>query len=85
MKLGSTPANIVSWRDTKVEFGVPAYSGNGITLQNTMGQVSNGLPFTTRSGRILFVSKSTVVTAITGLRQPQAVPASDPGAISLRP
>ncbi len=58
VKLGSTPANIVSWRDTKVEFGVPANSGNGITLQNTIGQVSNGLPFTTRSGGIFFVSKS---------------------------
>ncbi len=61
VKLGSTAAmgtDTRSWSDTKVEFRVPANSGNGITLQNTVGQVSNGLPFTTRStGKVYFVSK----------------------------
>ena len=68
VKLGSTAAmgtDIRSWSDTKVEFRVPANSGNGITLQNTVGQVSNGLSFTTRStGKVYFVSKGsgTIIT-----------------------
>ncbi|MGH8531146.1 MAG: right-handed parallel beta-helix repeat-containing protein [Gammaproteobacteria bacterium] len=57
VKLGSTAAtDILSWSDTKVEFRVPAGFANSITVHDTVGHVSNPLPFTVRLGRIFFVS-----------------------------
>lgn len=52
-------SDIVTWSDTMVEFRLPAGSGDGITLTDSVGDDSNVLSFTTRSnGTIYFVSKA---------------------------
>lgn len=56
---GQVDPNYVSWADEKIvfELGANAATGN-IVVRNNGGESSNGIPFTVRTGRILFVTPS---------------------------